>query len=222
MLFRIYLLICMIGTGAVFAQANKSANADRENFGVVQSKNDTQTSNSPSAKAVIQKIAVFEKSIASKVDDLEKLQAQAVEFNKNLKKELFIINENASGPAPGPQKFLISKHVEYSFEGGNKIKEIRVVSRHKSLTDDVNSIIKIVSFSPGNSESLKVTIDSLDSKANGILEVENYKDFAPEVKLQALKTIDRTLLNSIYRLDSYIQRSQATKNTKNQNQLEGL
>ena len=222
MLFRIYLLISIFAIGAIFAQANKAANSDRENIGVVQKKGEEKASNSPSEKAVIENIAKFEKSIAGKVDDLEKLQGQAIEFNKNLQKEIFIINEKADLPTPDHHKFLVSRHVEYSFEGGNKIKEMRLVSRHKSLTNDIYSIVKVVSFNPGNPDSIKVTIDRLDSKANGISEVENYKDFAPEVKLQALKTIDKTLLTTIYRLDGFVQRSQSVKNTKNQRQLEGL
>ena len=67
-----------------------------------------------------------------------------------------------------------------------------------------------------------MTVDKLETKAKGISEVGNYKDFAPEVKLQALKTIDLTLFNSIYRLDAFIQRNQISKNDKNRNQLEGL
>ena len=162
MLFRIYLLISIFAIGAIFAQANKAANSDRENIGVVQKKGEEKASNSPSEKAVIENIAKFEKSIAGKVDDLEKLQGQAIEFNKNLQKEIFIINEKADLPTPDHHKFLVSRHVEYSFEGGNKIKEMRLVSRHKSLTNDIYSIVKVVSFNPGNPDSIKVTIDRLD------------------------------------------------------------
>lgn len=232
MVLRIYLVVSVISTGLLFAQT-KISNSDRENIGTVQQKGDSKTNSQPasttggvsggaSEKALLQKLANLEKDITNKVSELEKLQSQAVEFNKNLGKEMFIISENATIPTSSHQKYIISRHVEYSFEGGNKIKEVRVVSRHKSLTDDINSVIKVVSFVPGNLDSIKVTVDKLDTRVKGISEIENYKDFAPEVKLQALKTIDSTLLNTIYRLDSFIQRSQITKNEKNKNQLEGL
>ena len=225
MLLRIYLVISVFFTGLLFAQT-KISNSDRETIGAVQQKGDSksnyQNATTASEKAVLQKLANLEKEITTKVSELEKLQSQAVEFNKNLAKEMFIISENATVPTSGHQKYIISRHVEYSFEGGNKIKEVRVVSRHKSLTNDINSIVKVISFVPGNLDSIKVTIDKLDTRVNGVSEVENYKDFAPEVKLHALKAIDTTLLTTIYRLDSFIQRSQITKNDKNKNQLEGL
>ena len=225
MLLRIYLVISVFFTGLLFAQT-KTSNSDRETIGAVQQKGDSKssnaTANTPSEKAVLQKLANLEKEITIKVSELEKLQSQAVEFNKNLAKEMFIINEKARLPTNDYHKFLISHHVEYTFEGGNKIKEVRVVSRHKSLTDDVNSVIKVISFVPGNLDSIKVSVDKLDSRVLGTPDIENYKDFAPEVKLHALKAIDTTLLTTIYRLDSFIQRSQITKNDKNKNQLEGL
>jgi len=232
MLLRIYLIISVFGSGLLFAQT-KISNSDRETIGAVQQKGESKPANTAnssiggvsggaSEKALLQKLTNLEKEITTKVSELEKLQSQAVEFNKNLAKEMFIINENASSPTSSHQKYLTSHHVEYTFEGGNKIKEVRVVSRHKSLTNDINSIVKVISFVPGNLDSIKVTIDKLDTRVNGVSEVENYKDFAPEVKLHALKAIDTTLLTTIYRLDSFIQRSQITKNEKNKNQLEGL
>jgi hypothetical protein len=224
MLLRIYLVISVFSTGLLFAQA-KISNPDRETIGSVQQKGDEKTAstNSPSAKAVIQSISTMEKSIAMKVADLERLQNEAAEFNPDMKKEIRIVYEKPiNNPIPGPQKYLVYRYVEMEIEGGNKIKEIRVISRHRSLTEDMNSIMKVVSFTPGNTDSIKVTIDKLETKAKGVSEVGNYKDFAPEVKLQALKTIDNNLFNSIYRLDAFIQRSQITKNDKNKNQLQGL
>jgi hypothetical protein len=226
MLLRIYLVISVFSTGLLFAQA-KISNPDRETIGSVQQKSDDKSdkatnSNSPSAKAVIQNIAVLEKNIALKVADLERLQNEAAEFNPDMKKEIRIVYEKPTNPIPGPSKYLVYRYVEFEMEGGNKIKEIRVISRHRSLTEDMNSIMKVVSFTPGNPDSIKVTVDKLETKAKGISEVGNYKDFAPEVKLQALKTIDNNLFNSIYRLDSFIQKNQISKNDKNKNQLQGL
>jgi hypothetical protein len=223
MLLRIYLVISVFTTGILFAQA-KISNPDRETIGSVQQKSDPKpnTDNSASAKAVLQNIVTLEKNIALKVADLERLQVEASEFNPDMKKEIRIVYEKPTNPIPGPQKYLVYRYVEYEFEGSNKIKEIRVISRHRSLTDDMHSIMKTVTFVPGNMDSIKVTIDKLETKAKGISEVGNYKDFAPEVKLQALKTIDLTLFNSIYRLDGFIQKSQISKNEKNRNQLQGL
>ncbi|MBK9502546.1 MAG: hypothetical protein IPO06_24830 [Leptospiraceae bacterium] len=224
MLLRIYLVISVFSTGLLFAQA-KISNPDRETIGTVQQKSDAKAGavdNSASAKAVLQNIAILEKNIALKVADLERLQTEAAEFNPDMKKEIRIVYEKPTNPIPGPSKYLVYRYVEYEFEGANKVKEIRVISRHRSLTEDMHSIMRTVSFSPGNMDSIKVTVDKLETKAKGISEVGNYKDFAPEIKLQALKTIDLTLFNSIYRLDAFIQRNQITKNDKNRNQLEGL
>lgn len=223
MLLRIYLVISVFSTGLLFAQA-KISNPDRETIGSVQQKSDPKanTENSLSAKAVLQNLITMEKNIALKVVDLERLQSEAAEFNPDMKKEIRIVYEKPTHPIPGPQKYLVYRYVEYEFEGANKIKEIRVISRHRSMTEDMHSIMKTVTFTPGNLESIKVTVDKLETKAKGISEVGNYKDFAPEVKLQALKTIDNNLFNSIYRLDSFIQKNQITKNDKNKNQLQGL
>ena len=215
MLLRIYLVISVFSTGLLFAQA-KISNPDRETIGTVQQKSDAKAGavdNSASAKAVLQNIAILEKNIALKVADLERLQTEAAEFNPDMKKEIRIVYEKPTNPIPGPSKYLVYRYVEYEFEGANKVEVIRVISRHRSLSIlDKQQIDSLQ----------KVTVDKLETKAKGISEVGNYKDFAPEVKLQALKTIDLTLFNSIYRLDAFIQRNQISKNDKNRNQLEGL
>ncbi|HMV44962.1 MAG TPA: hypothetical protein PLS71_12285 [Leptospiraceae bacterium] len=225
MLFKTYIVISIFTTGLLFAQ-NQIKNSDKgEGIGAVQQKSDKPkpVANSASAKAMQDKIASLEKEIIVKISDIEKLQAEAVEFNPEMKKEIRIVYEQPKDhPIPGPQKYLVYRYVEYEMDGGSKIKEIRVISKHRSLMEDMHSIVKVVSFKPNDMSSIKVTVDKLETKAKGIQEVVNYNDFAPEVKLQALKTIDTTLFNSIFRLDTFIQRNQLSKNDKNRNQLEGL
>ena len=143
MLLRIYLVISVFSTGLLFAQA-KISNPDRETIGTVQQKSDAKAGavdNSASAKAVLQNIAILEKNIALKVADLERLQTEAAEFNPDMKKEIRIVYEKPTNPIPGPSKYLVYRYVEYEFEGANKVKEIRVISRHRSLTEDMHSII---------------------------------------------------------------------------------
>lgn len=225
MLFKTYIVISIFTTGLLLAQ-NQIKNSDKgEGIGQVQQKGDKAKpiANTASAKAMQEKITALEKEIIAKVSDIEKLQAEAVEYNPDMKKEIRIVYEQPKDhPIPGPQKYLVYRYVEYEMDGSNKIKQIRVISDHRSLLEDMLSIKRIVSFTPGDMSTMKITVNKLETKAKGIQEVANYNDFAPDVKLQALKTIDTTLFNSIYRLDAFIQRNQLSKNDKNRNQLEGL
>jgi hypothetical protein len=165
-------------------------------------------------------IAILEKEILIKLSDIEKLQQQASEFNKDLQKEIFLISEN-SVSGLGQAATITAKYVEYIFEAG-KTKEIKVVNRQKILKNDLHSITRTLSYTPGNSESIKITVDKFETKVKGNSEVEAYKDLTKESKLQALKAIDSALYATIFRLDSFIQKNEISKLEKNRTLLEGL
>lgn len=217
------LIICNLG---LLAQ-NSGPYPNREGgIGNTQSPNSAQPKpnskekESNYSKSILENIAIVEKQIASKVSDVERLQLEATEFNKDLQKEIFLINERSSYPV-GAEGLITAKYVEFVFEAG-KTKEIKIVNRKKLLKNDLHSITRTLTYTPGNSESIKITVEQFDSKVKGITETEMYKDLVKESKLQALKAIDQALFATIFRLDSFIQKSQLSKIEKNRTQLEGL
>ena len=208
---------------AISAQQSGPYSAKEGGIGATQNPN-SKTVVSPaketnSTKAQSQTIQALEKDIVQKLVDLEKLQYQASEY-RDFSKEMFLINEKSTS-AVGPEGMLTAKYVEYTFEAG-KTKEVRVVHRKKNLKNDLHSITRTLTYTPGNSESIKIIVDKFDTRVLGTSEVEAYKNLTTEAKLQALKAIDSALFSTIFRLDTYIQRNELSKIEKNRNQLEGL
>ncbi len=185
-----------------------------------QPKSNSKEKESNYTKSILENISIVEKQITSKLTDVERLQLEATEFNKELQKEIFLISESSSA-AVGAEGVITAKYVEFVFEAG-KTKEIKIVNRKKILKNDLHSITRTLSYTPGNSESIKITVEQFDSKVKGINETEMYKDLVKESKLHALKAIDNALYATIFRLDSFIQKSQISKIEKNRTQLEGL
>jgi hypothetical protein len=224
-MFQKLLFILILFNLGLLAQNNSGPYPNREGgIGNTQNPNSSQPKpnekESNYTKSIQENIGIVEKQIALKLTDVERLQLEATEFNKELQKEIFLINESSSSPT-GPDGLIIAKYVEFVFEAG-KTKEIKIVNRKKLLKNDLHSITRTLTYTPGNSESIKITVERFDSKVKGLTENEMYKDLVKESKLQALKAIDHALFATIFRLDSFIQRSQISKIEKNRTQLEGL
>ena len=108
-----------------------------------------------------------------------------------------------------------ASHIEFSFKE-EKTKEVKIVSSKKRLSNDLHSVVRTLTFAPGDFASIKIKVDQFDSKMKGVDMIENYNNMAPEVKLVALKAIDLVITNTIFRMDSYLQKGETDKqeNTK--------
>lgn len=167
------------------------------------------------ANGVNQNLVTLEKGITEKISRLEKLQSQLVELNKELKEKVTIPDEDPNITKDNGVFIVSSRRIEFTFKE-EKTKEVKIVSSKKRLNNDLHSVVRTLTFTPGDFASIKISVDQFDSKMKGIGMVENYNNMAPDVKQVALKAIDLVLFNAIYRFDSYLQKGETNKhdNTK--------
>jgi hypothetical protein len=180
------------------------------------------TGDSVREKALQQYLKNEENLINSKISELEKAQPKVVQFNKKLEKVITILNENTLTTLEERQNYSITRYIEYEFEGGSKIKEIRFIYKKKSLKDNVIYLFKTMYMTPGNFDSIRIITEKVENKALGVTSTESYKEFSPDVKLKTLKIIDSNLQGSIYQLDAYLQNSKRDKDKKSENELVGF
>ncbi len=180
------------------------------------------TGDSVREKALQNYLKNEENLIASKISELEKAQPKVVQFNKRFEKVITILNENTLTTAEERQYYSITRYIEFEFEGGSKIKEIRFIYKKKSLKDNVIYLFKTMYMTPGNFDSIRIITEKVENKAQGVTSTESYKEFSPDVKLKTLKIIDSNLQGSIYQLDAYLQNSKRDKDKKSENELVGF
>ncbi len=220
MLSRIYILITILTTTAILAQSpgsssNSSARKEPQSSSQGNSELAIPAANGNYANGVNQNLNTLEKSITEKISRLEKLQAQVAGINKELKEKVSLPDEVPNIAKENGVLIVSARHIEFTFKE-EKTKEVKIVSSKKRLNNDLHSVVRTLTFTPGDFASIKLKVDQFDSKMKGIGMVESYNTMAPDVKLIALKAIDLVLFNTIYRFDSYIQKGDTTKqeNTK--------
>ncbi|MBK8395234.1 MAG: hypothetical protein IPL26_08315 [Leptospiraceae bacterium] len=218
MLSRIYTLIFIFTTVSVFAQApaGNTANSSTGKAPHAASKDDTSIPKGNYLNSVNQNLTTLEKGIVEKIATLEKLQARAAELNSNLKQKVTINDEVPNLVKRGGSDIVTSRHIEFTFEG-EKAKELKVVSKKKNLSNDLHSVVRTLTFTPVNLESIKIKVVRFDSVTKGVSEIEDYNSMPLEAKIVALKAIDLVLYNTIFRFDTLIQRAEVSKleNTRN-------
>ncbi|HRG44846.1 MAG TPA: hypothetical protein PLX69_12300 [Leptospiraceae bacterium] len=218
MLSRITILIYIFSTGLLLAQSpgsSSNSSARKEPQSSQGSELVTPPANSNHTNGVYQNLSSLEKSITEKISRLEKLQAKVAEINKNLKEKVSIPDEAPNITKDNGVLIVSARHIEFSFKE-EKTKEVKIVSSKKRLNNDLHSVVRTLTFTPGDFASIKIKVDQFDSKMKGVDMIENYNNMAPEVKLVALKAIDLVITNTIFRMDSYLQKGETDKqeNTK--------
>jgi hypothetical protein len=163
-----------------------------------------------------------ENLINKKLAEIESVQPKVMQFNKKMEKVITILNENTLSTPEERQNYSITRYIEFEFEGGSKVKEIRFIYKKKSLIDNVIYLFKTMYMTPGNFDSIRIITEKVENKAQGIVTTENYKEFSPDVKLKTLKIIDSNLQGSIYQLDAYLQNSKRDKDKRSENELTGF
>jgi septal ring factor EnvC (AmiA/AmiB activator) len=220
MLSRIYFLITILTTTAILAQSpgsssNSSARKEPQSSSQGSSELAIPPANGNYANGVNQNLATLEKSITEKITRLDKLQTQVASLNKDLKEKITLPDEVPNTVKDNGNLIVSARHIEFTFKE-EKTKEVKIVSSKKRLSNDLHSVVRTLTFTPGDFASIKIKVDQFDSKMKGVPFVENYNNMNPDVKLMALKAIDLVLFNTIYRFDSYIQKGDTSKqeNTK--------
>ena len=173
-------------------------------------------------KALQDSVKASEAAIVAKTAEIERLQAKIVNYNSKLQKMITIVNENTLSTFEEHQPYSVVRYIEYEFEVGNKLKEIRFIYKKKSLRDNVIYVYRTMYMLPNNFDSIRIVTEKVEQKAQGIITAEAYKDFSADVKLRTLKTIDSNLLGSIYKIDGYLQNAGHEKDKKSSRELEGF
>ena len=212
MLSRTFIILSFFTASLVFAQASQgnTANSSPEKIPHSTAKEDTSIPKGLYLNGVNQNLSNLEKSISEKISKLEKLQAKAAELDKSFKEKIIIADEVPALERASNPLIVTSRHIEFTFQT-EKAKEVRVVSRKKNLNNDLHSVVRILTFAPGNLSSIKVTVNRFDSRVKQISEIQEFDSMPLEGKIVALKAIDNVLYNAIFRFDTAIQRAEVSK-----------
>lgn len=219
MLSRIYILISIFSVSLVFAQSpGSSSNSSARKEPQSAQGSEMVIPSAPKgnfANGVNQNILNLEKSITEKISRLDQLHTKVAEINKELKDKVTIPEEDPNLTKESGNVIVSSRRIEFTFKE-DKTKEVKIISNKNRLNNDLHSIVRTLTFTPGDFSSIKIKVDQFDSKMKGVLLVEDYNSMAPEVKQIALRAIDLVLFNAIFRFDNYIQKGETKKqdNTK--------
>lgn len=219
MLNRLILIFLLTLNLSIFSQAK---NAVASNSNPNKPMNSDDIGDSIREKALQGYIKSEENLINKKLAEIESVQPKVMQFNKKMEKVITILNENTLSTPEERQNYSITRYIEFEFEGGSKVKEIRFIYKKKSLIDNVIYLFKTMYMTPGNFDSIRIITEKVENKAQGIVTTENYKEFSPDVKLKTLKIIDSNLQGSIYQLDAYLQNSKRDKDKRSENELTGF
>jgi hypothetical protein len=209
MLSRTYILITIFTSSLLFAQASIT-NSSGQKPPHSSSASDTSIPKGNYLDAVNKNISLLEKNIADKIANLEKLQTKAAELKADMKEKVTIADEVPAMAKDGNVQIVTSRHIQFTFQA-NKAKELKIVSSKKNLRYDLHSVVRTLTFTPGDLSSIKIKVDRFDSRTFGIAEIEDYNSMPLESKIVALKAIDLVLYNTIFRFDTLIQRAEVTK-----------
>lgn len=209
MLSRTFIILSFFTASLVFAQASQG-NSSPEKSPQLAAKEDTSIPKGLYLNGVNQNLSNLEKSISEKISKLEKLQAKAAELDKSFKEKIIIADEVPTLERASNPLIVTSRHIEFTFQT-EKAKELRVVSRKKNLNNDLHSVVRTLTFTPGNISSIKIIVNRFDSRIKQISEIQEFDSMPLEGKIIALKAIDNVLYNAIFRFDTAIQRAEVSK-----------
>jgi NAD-dependent DNA ligase len=118
---------------------------------------------------------------------------------------------NGIGPIVAKSLFDFFKNKENLKIIKNLLKEVKIISSKRNLKNDLNSVIRTLTFEPANFSEIKISVDRFESKVKGFPQVESYKDMPSEAKIHVIKLIDDILVNAIFRFDTFVQKSKEGK-----------
>ncbi|HMV41762.1 MAG TPA: hypothetical protein PK079_16755 [Leptospiraceae bacterium] len=219
MLSRLFIIVYVFVASVVFAQSPGSSSNTSRPQGAQKSEQGDSVSGAPAkgnyANGLSQNIVTLQKSINDKVDKLNKLQVQLSEVNKSLGSHVTIPEEEPNIKKEEGVIVVSARRIEFTFQGNNT-SEVKIISSKRRINNDLHSVVRTLTFNPGDFNSIKVKVDQFDSKMKGVPFEESYNAMSPDVQLVALKAIDLVLFNTIYRYDNYLQKRTIDKqeNTK--------
>ena len=163
----------------------------------------------------------MEKLISERVNQLESLHTRISVIDKNLKDKLSIVEEVPNITAEGHTQIVSSREVEFSFQS-DKTKQVKIISKKMNMTNDLYSLVKTITFNPEKIDSLKIKVDQFSSKVESKTEIDEYNDLPLEVKIEALKAIDKILIHTINNFDAVIQKNRVNKVTNGKHNFKDL
>ena len=155
-------------------------------------------------------ISIHEKEILTKIALIEKLHVKLSELNKTIQNKVIINDESPAIVTNSSIQIVSSRQLEFSFQN-SKIKEFKIISSKRNLKNDLNSIIRVLTFEPNNFSDIKITVDRFESKIKGVSQVEAYSEMPPEARIHVIRLIDQVLLNTINRFETFIQKNKGEK-----------
>lgn len=199
-------IFSLILTNAIYSQSNPTS----EKKPHPELAADDSFSNGAYATGLQSTISMHEKNVLKKIASLEKLQMKVAEINQSLlnkiviKDEVPVLHQDTNPP------IVSSRTIEISFQD-HKVKEVKIISSKRNLKNDLNSVIRTLTFEPANFSEIKISVDRFESKVKGFPQVESYKDMPSEAKIHVIKLIDDILVNAIFRFDTFVQKSKEGK-----------
>lgn len=205
----LYILLFLSLNSFVFSQANIN-NPTSEKKPHPELASDDSYNTGAYATGLQTSISNHEKEILAKIALIEKLQIKISELNKSIQNTVIINDESPVIAANSHLQIVSSRQLEFSFQN-SKVKEIKITSSKRNLKNDLNSIIRILTFEPGNFSEIKIKVDRFESKIKGVSQVEAYHEMPPEARIHVIRLIDQVLLNTINRFETFIQKNKGER-----------
>lgn len=147
-----------------------------------------------------------------------KLRNLSLKSIRATKDKVTIVNEDTPLDFEGRHLVSYLKFVEYELSG-NKIKTIRLVYEKKDFFEESNNFTKTLIFDPAQIENIKIEEAQIEAKLNkDLADKMEFKDFTTDAKYKTLKSLERQLLSSIYKVEILL-RHKNIKTDSNSNQL---
>jgi hypothetical protein len=150
---------------------------------------------------VSQSIPTLEKKISASISILEYLQSQVTLLNSHEKSKIAFYDEIPNVGKMKAMPLVNFRHIEFLFEAG-KVIELKIFFHQQKKADNLYSIVRYLSFSTENIESIKV---------RGLTDTVKYADMSMQTKQFALKSIVEAIETTIIRLDIFIRKAETEK-----------
>ena len=103
---------------------------------------------------VNQSILNLEKSITEKISRLDQLHTKVAEINKELKDKVTIPEEEPNLTKESGNIIVSSRRIEFSFKEDKT--KVKIISNKNRLSNDLHSIVRTLTFTPGDFSSIKI------------------------------------------------------------------
>lgn len=221
-MFKKQIILFFVFTSLIYSQANISNSSSEQKTPHSNMLMDDLIPAGEYLNNLNKYLAKMEKLISERVAHLESLHSRISVIDKKLKDKLSIVEEVPNLTSEeGHAQIVSSREIEFTFQS-DKTKQVKIVSRKMNMTNDLYSLVKTITFNPEKIDSLKIKVDQFNSKVESKTEVDEYNDLPLEVKIEALKAIDKILIHTINNFDAVIQKNRANKVTNGKHNFKDL